>query len=104
MPDLPKSVKVGYRDFTVEDWLKPSIEHCGECDKNYAHIKVDTRFGAASSANTLLHEVFHAMWREADLPTDIEEKAVTLMANQLCGVWRDNPEFVAFMSRSLAGE
>lgn len=105
MADLPKSIRVGYRDYTVEDWPRQAsgaAGRFGECDKVNAVIRVCTDHGAQKAANTLLHEALHAAWDVADLAdSDLEEKAVTGLSNVLTQIWRDNPELIAFMSDSL---
>lgn len=105
MADLPKSIRVGFRTFTVEQWdsRKAVAASCyGECDKLNGVIRVDTQFGPEKAANTLLHEVLHACWCIGYLDDEAkEEPVVGTLANQLTQVWRDNPEFVAFMSESL---
>lgn len=105
MTDLPKTIRVGYRDFAVKPmtaYEAQSVNRFGECDVRNGVIKVCTEYGAAKAANTLLHEVLHAAWFVGYLDghTD-EEPAVGTLANVLSEVWRDNPEFIAFMSESL---
>jgi len=105
MADLPKSIRVGYRDYTIEDWPvhKSSGEgKIGSCDRDNAVIKICTAYGPAQSAECLLHEVFHAAYYMGVLdPGDNEERTVSVLGNIMTQVWRDNPEFVAFMSESL---
>ena len=105
MPDLPKTIRVGYRDYAVEAYDKPPIEHAGECDSNWASIKIDVNYGPQRSAELLMHELLHAVYRSGNLAVgDEEERVVTTLANQLAQVWRDNPEFVTFMSSCLWSE
>lgn len=103
--NLPKSIRVGYRDYTVIDWQREDAEGAarfGECDKNRAIIKVCLDYGPAKSANTLLHEVLHAAYMAGRLnDKEPEEKVVSVLSDQLSQIWRDNPEFVAFMSTAL---
>lgn len=105
MTDLPKSIRVGYRDYSIELWAANhamSAGRYGECDKANAVIRIDVSYGAVKAASTLLHEVLHACCdvgqREDE---DSEERTVSVLSNQLAQVWRDNPDFVAFMSDSL---
>lgn len=105
--DLPKSIRIGYRDFAIEQWDSRhavASSRYGECDKMNAVIRVDTQFGPIKAANTLLHEVMHAAWTMAGLDdSEEEERTVTSMSNVMTQVWRDNPDFVHFMSESLHG-
>jgi hypothetical protein len=107
--ELPKSIRVGYRDYLVEAWdykAASASEKFGECDRNYAIIRVSPEYGEVQTARTLLHEVLHAIWTNANLPsgegTSDEEAIVTVMSNHLAQIWRDNPEFVAFLTESLS--
>jgi hypothetical protein len=105
--ELPKSVRVGYRDFIVENWesrFAVASGRVGECDKMGGVIRVDTQYGPQRAALTLLHEVIHAIWDTAEMDElDLsEEVVVSVLAAQLTQIWRDNPDFVAFMSASLA--
>lgn len=100
---LPETLRIGYRDFTVEAWAKPPIEVAGECDTNWGAIKVDTQYGPERTAEVLLHEVLHAAYRNGGIEQgDSEERVVTILANQLSQIWRDNLDLVTFMSESLA--
>ena len=104
--NLPKSIRGGYRDFTIVEWNSReavSASRYGECDKMQAIIRVDTQWGQVKAANTLLHEVMHAVYDISKLQDDDkEERIVAAISSQLTQVWRDNPEFVAFMSECLS--
>lgn len=103
--NLPASIRVGYLDFAVEDW-KPSEAHVngrfGECDRHHMVIRVRADLGPQKKAEVLLHEVLHACYDVGCLSGDDEEKIVSIFGNQLAQVWRDNPDFVQFMSASLS--
>ena len=104
---MPATIRVGYQDYTVEDW-KPSEAHVnsrdGECDKHHMVIRVRADLERRRKAEVLLHEVLHAAFSMGDLSGgDSEEKTVTVLGSQMTQVWRDNPEFIAFMEASLRG-
>ena len=105
MAELPKCIRVGYRDFTVEAWAKAVAEakqRLGECDGTDGVIRVKVELQPQLEAEVLLHEVLHACYYSGCLdPAADEEKMVNILGNQFTQVWRDNPDFVAFMSESL---
>jgi hypothetical protein len=102
---LPKSVRIGYRDYTIENWasnMAAGAHRYGECDKMNGIIRVDTQFGPVKAANTLLHEIMHACCDIGEREdADNEERTVSVLAGTLTQVWRDNPDLVAFMSQAL---
>lgn len=108
MADMPKSIRVGYREYTVEDWPSNQASaggRWGECDRMNLVIRVRTDLAPSVRAEVLLHEVIHTAYYNAVLQKDDdEERVVETLGNQLTQIWRDNPEFVAFMSASLHGE
>src|SRR5688572_7820069 len=102
MAELPKRLQVGYLTYAVEQWAKSPPDQCGECDNNWGIIKVDVQYGPQRTAEILLHEVLHAIYRNGAIEAgDEEERVVTILANQLSQIWRDNPELVTFLSESL---
>lgn len=108
MPELPKTIRVGYRDYTIGEYEPRLAEAEGNAGWHSAflmEIRVRTDHRPAEVANTLLHETLHAAYKHGALaPGDDEEHVVTVLANQLTQVWRDNPEFVTFMSTCLWSE
>lgn len=108
MTNFPTSVRVGYRDFDVVEWDRKDAEasgRYGECDKANAIIRVSTDRGSVKAANTLIHEILHAAWDIGDMPGKVdEEKVVTVLANQLSQVWRDNPGLVAYLTDALGNQ
>lgn len=105
MAKLPEKVRVGYRDFAVRP-MKPleatSKDIFGECDLTMAEICVRDDLHPVKAANTLLHEILHAAYYIGDLDdTDKQEKIVTVFANMLSQIWRDNRELIAFIDERL---
>lgn len=106
MIELPKSIRVGYRTYIVEAW--PAIEASGE-GRFGEHsplsgvIRVRDDLDPVEKANTLLHEVLHAAHFVGGIQggNKSEEDTVIILANQLAQIWRDNPDWVAFMSAAL---
>ena len=93
--DLPKSVKVGWRDYKIEPWSTPEAamsRRYGETRHGTTTIKIDLGYGTRQAASTLLHELMHAaaaIWNYDDASK--EESLVSALGDGLCTIWRDNP-------------
>ena len=95
MADMPKSVRVGYATYKIEEWpteLATASERWGECDGMNGIIKLRMDLPAHELANTLLHEILHAVWSVGACDDGDEEKCVTIIANQLTQIMQDNPK------------
>ncbi len=104
MIELPTHLKVGpvmYRVFELPaiQAMEEKIDGCHEPQGKIIRVRED--LNRDDMARILLHEVLHAAFYMGDLAEDQEERIVTVLANQLTGVWRDNPEFVRFMNDCL---
>lgn len=89
---LPSQVRVGYKKYAIlpipDDWDELQGQH----DAQTSTIRVRPSKNPAEAANTLLHEIMHACWSMASLPSKCrEERAVDAMANGICQVIVDNP-------------
>jgi hypothetical protein len=108
MAEMPKSIRIGYRDYAVEHWptnIATASNRLGECDRMNFVIRVREDMNPQLTAEVLLHEVIHAVWEMGcmgDPPSGDEERCVNILGNQLTQVWRDNPKFIAFMTESLS--
>lgn len=105
---FPVSVRVGYREYRIVRWDKHDsrAEHqWGQTRHAQLEIRVcemTLESNPVESANTLLHEILHACWSVGDIDDkDEQEKTVTVLANQLTQVWRDNPSVVAWLDAQL---
>lgn len=104
--ELPKSVRVGYLDYTIEHWTAQdasSAARYGECATMLQRIRVDTQFGLVRAANTLLHEILHAScnqgsYNSIEHPT--EEQTVSQLADVLIQIWQDNPDVMEWISKN----
>lgn len=105
MAELPKSLRIGYRDYTVEWWPTRQADQEGKlglCNRDEATIKIAEGYDSFLTAEVLLHEVLHAAYHMGCIdPSADEEKTVSILGNQMTQIWRDNPDFVTFMSDSL---
>lgn len=103
---LPRKVTIGYRKYRVEELSKKQSdadEALGWHFNYPARIKVRlTELDPAEVANTFLHEILHGCWKVGELPKKKidEEQVVTVLANQLTQVIRDNPEVIEFIVKN----
>lgn len=107
-PPFPTAVRVGYRDYVIEKWESRAANErssWGEHSGQLGVIRIDEVLierDPVKAANSLLHELVHACWTNADLADeDKEERVVTGLANQLTQVWRDNPHVIAWINAQL---
>lgn len=103
--ELPQSLRVGYLDYTIEDW-KPSEAYVngryGECDRHHLVIRVRADLPPTRKAETLLHEVLHAAYDMGHVADkDEEEQTVAVLASQLAQIWRDNPDLIRFLEQTF---
>ena len=101
---MPLYVSIGPYDIPIRE-LDPS-----DSEKNYGlfHsekmvILLRKEFSSPQqAADTLLHEVLHAVWHIAGMNhKDGEERLVATLATQLCAVVRQNPNLVSFLQGAL---
>ena len=105
--DLPSTVKIISQEYKVKEM--PEIEKrkshfLGFCRNNECEILIDDRWKPQVQANSLLHEVLHAIAHQMGkfgLDEDSEEKVVEVMANGLCAVMRDNPKLFPLIQKGL---
>lgn len=94
--NVPKSLLIGYRQYTVKYKPRAKSEIFGECDTDGAEITVFGHKDGPSIANTLLHEAFHAMYKEARLQDRVgeenEEDIIRTMTDNLCQFFVNNPQ------------
>jgi Zn-dependent peptidase ImmA (M78 family) len=75
----------------------------GECDYDKRKISIQSGQTKAAEANTILHEILHAICHDQKLGLkyDLEEEVVTGIANGLQDFIRDNPKYALKLARSL---
>jgi hypothetical protein len=96
---IPTKVKIGALDYRIEVAVLPDNDY-GNCDTHTQVIYLTPNQTAQSAADTLLHEILHAIYNDSGLFTikrPDEEITVRLIATWLKGVFRDNPEVTEFI-------
>lgn len=97
---FPSSVKISYVTYKIE-FVQPSSFICwdGMCAHNALTIFVKLN---NDIANTLLHEILHAIWYQYQIKDeDKEERIVHTTANGLCFVMQANPDVFAWIQSQL---
>lgn len=92
---LPKSLKIGYKTYTVRDMTETERIHSNSRGITYDDkglLVVCTEKGdRQEQLNTLLHEILHACYHVGNLQDDDdEERTVHGLANVLLQVLTDN--------------
>jgi hypothetical protein len=106
---LPARVKIGYKDYElIELTALEASQHrtAGQTQHILARIKIDLSTGTREAAETLQHEIMHAVWCIWRLPTkpvdtDDEEKIISRLSVGMATVWRDNPAVFAWIAQAL---
>jgi hypothetical protein len=107
---LPKKIKIGYSNYTIVQQSelvhgrgKKKEELMGLCESQQGRIQICSNQGKQEFANTVLHEVMHAIcWSQGlKLNDKVEEAVVTQLTNGLCTLFKDNPEFMLWLKKSL---
>lgn len=98
---LPKAISVGYRTYGVNPLEMADhemTEKYGWCDKANNQIYVYTGSEPMVVADTLLHEILHAVWFYMGLDDKHDEEAVVnRLATGFTTVLYDNPDIVDFV-------
>lgn len=105
-------LRIGYRQYTVvpmDQTEAAEKDALGTCNRHTGIIKVAPQNKNGPSpgddlADTLLHEVLHAIWHERGLPGDDEEDCVTGLAHGLIAAMRDNPAFFPMLAEMVDGK
>ena len=98
---MEKKLKIGYQDIVIErdtTTFQKQSDSYGEYDHRKNSITIQNGLGPLDEANTLLHEILHAVayinsLTQSDQPLDTENKeeiVINSMTNGLAQVFRDN--------------
>ena len=93
----PDKIKIGYKEYKLEEW-KQTVASANEAQGQFfakeGIIGYTGDETGVSHANTLIHEILHAIiyqWN-MDLDEKIEESVVNGLANGLTTIFVDNPK------------
>lgn len=87
-----KKLDIGGIEYTVEFKDMSDAPFWGQHDRSYLNIKVTTTIPEEHQKIILIHEILHALFANAHLPTEDEELIVSALANGLYGVFKSNPK------------
>jgi len=104
--NIPEKIKVGYRDYKLEEW-KQTVASANEAQGQFFSKEGVIGYTAdekgVSHANTLIHEILHAIiyqWN-MDLDEKIEEHVVNGLTNGLTTVLVDNPKLIDYLKDKI---
>ena len=97
--NVPTTVQVGPYSYKVVLLAKEMSELFGETDSREQAIRLHPDQARDSMADTLLHEVLHAVWHCSGLHDGKynEEQVVRGLTTWLLLVLRDNPDLVGYL-------
>lgn len=97
----PDTIRVFGRTYTFNYEQAGGLgqDRVGSCDNIHQIITIDAQQSLVEEADTVLHEVMHAIFytMKIGLDIDTEEKVVSALATGLIGVLQDNPEFARWI-------
>lgn len=97
----PDTIRVFGRTYTFNYETAGGLgqDRVGSCDNLHQIITIDAQQSLVEEADTVLHEVMHAIFytMKIGLDIDTEEKVVSALASGLVGVFQDNPEFAQWL-------
>lgn len=97
---MPRSIRVG--NITYKVLVQPQLQmdamQCmGICFLDKSEIWLSPELHDQMLAETLLHEVLHAVHANFDLNDDSDEESFTLLtARGIAQLWYDNPKLIAW--------
>ena len=106
MNSLPTTVKIGWCDYKIVEWdarEASAARRFGETCSITKIIRIDVIHGPPQTAETLLHEIMHAIYSIWTIgKDDDEERIVTLSTGGLATVMRDNASVFGWIMENLA--
>lgn len=91
-------IRVGWRNYTLRIPPDRSERYgaFGQCDNGEAEIEVNACVAREQQAETLLHEIMHAITWQAGDSRELERE-VTILSKGVMQVLRDNPAVAEFL-------
>ena len=92
---IPSSVVILGRVYNIDqkDFIDGDL--LGQCDSDALKITIKKNQPAILEADTLLHEILHAI--DDAMQTKMKERQVHCTATGIIALLRDNPDFVKYM-------
>ena len=104
--NIPDKIKVGYKEYKLEEW-KQTVASANEAQGQFFSkegvIGYVTTEKGVSHANTILHEIMHAIiyqWN-IELGEKEEEHLVSALSNGLTTVLVDNPNLMDYLKEKI---
>jgi len=104
-----KDIKIGYKNYKVKN-LDSIVSKCNEINGQFlasdGMIALSSTEDNISHANTLIHEILHAIVYQWGIELDDkdEERICNTIANGLTTVFVDNPSLLSYLQKQLKGE
>ena len=104
--NIPDKIKVGYREYKLEEW-KQTVASANEAQGQFFSkegvIGYVTTEKGVSHANTILHEIMHAIIYQWNIELDekVEELVVNGLSNGLTTVLVDNPKLMDYLKEKI---
>ena len=102
---MPSSVKIGWAEYSIQHWdhlTAVSSRRRGEQSDIEKVIRVDSFLDPRSVAETLLHEIIHAVYSVFQMGREDDEERITqITSNGLATAMRDNPDVFAWIAEKL---
>ncbi len=100
---LPDRIKIGPYQFFVRErnvaWLQSRGVY-GLCHVGELTIDVVTEVDSVIVLDTLIHEIYHALWHTLDIHEgDNEERIVTVLSTGFTAVLMDNPKLDTLINK-----
>jgi hypothetical protein len=102
-PTLPRSVRVGHQDIKIRlASRKALVDAYGDYDAEKQRIRIGKWQKRQRMAETVLHELDHAMWPATRwMVGDVEENVVTSLSSMRAQVMADNEELYDWLRHAL---
>ena len=104
--NTPEKIKVGYREYKLEKW-KQTVANANDAHGQFfakeGIIGYTEEEKGISHANTLLHEILHAIVYQWNMELDekTEEHVVNGITNGLTTVLVDNPKLIDYLKEKI---
>ena len=102
----PDKIKIGYREYKLEEWkqtVASANEAQGQLFSKEGVIGYTADEKGVSHANTLIHEILHAIVYQWNMELDekTEEHIVNGITNGLTTVLVDNPKLIDYFKEKI---